>query len=66
MTQPPENLQPALRKQVKGSDRLNESLIVNFVDGTTVSYDPDFLYEHKDDSGNHTLTEETGAPGESE
>jgi hypothetical protein len=44
--------------RLMGSNRLSESLVVNFLDGTTVSYDPDFLYEHRDDSGNHTLKDD--------
>jgi hypothetical protein len=64
MNQSSENLQPAPKKQVKGSDRLSESLVVNFLDGTTVSYDPDFLYEHRDDSGNHTLKDDPGGTDE--
>jgi hypothetical protein len=65
MNQPSENLQPTPKKRVKGSDRLNESLVVNFVDGTTVSYDPDFLYEHRDDSGNRTLKDDSSSAEES-
>jgi hypothetical protein len=44
--------------RVNGPNRLNDFLVVHFLDGTTVSYDPDFLYEHRDDSGNHTLKED--------
>jgi hypothetical protein len=43
-------------RSIAGVDRLTESLVVIFRDGTIACFDQDFLYDHKDDNGNRTLS----------
>jgi hypothetical protein len=44
--------------RILSADRLSDGVVIAFADGTSALYRPEFLYEHRDRDGNHTVIED--------
>jgi hypothetical protein len=50
--------------QIVGADRIGDGVIISFSDGTAVLYHTQFLYDVRNQYGNHLLPDEDwGIPG---
>ena len=50
--------------RIVGADMVHEGLIVVFEDGTSVVFNSEFLYEHRESAGNYTVVEDPKAADE--
>lgn len=47
-----------IKIKIAGADVIQDSVLIHFSDGTSVLFDPGFLYRHRDDNGNSRIAEE--------
>jgi len=44
-------------RTILSADRVGDRLVVTFDDGVSVSFEVDYLYQHRNDNGNVTVSE---------